>query len=167
QGLDLLVASLQRLDHVHVAEDADGDDGAEDQQATLAALKGGHGQRPFGGRGAAPPAAAGGAGGGGAPAGRAPSSGPPGRSPPALRRNCSRSRPFVTGEVNSTRSKVGEPSRSGMSWAAALANPASSSPFRSTDTFVSQTSCGSRSVSSRSRGRTRTCCASKLRNVST
>ena len=92
---------------------------------------------------------------------------PGGRSQPAFRRNCSRSRPLVTGEVNSTPSKVGEASSRAMSWEALLAKPASSRPLRSTETLVSQTSWGRSSVSSRSSGSARRCWVSKLRSVST
>src|SRR5205814_3250897 len=70
----------------------------------------------------------------------------------AWMRNCSRSRPRVTGEANSTRSNRGEFSRSGISALAALACPVSSTPLPSSDTSVSHASFGRSSVSSRRTG---------------
>src|SRR3989441_8732755 len=71
-------------------------------------------------------------------------------------RNCSLSRPRVTGDENSTRSRRGEFSRSGMRAAAAEAWPVSSTPFVSAESSVSHASFGRSSVSSRSRGSGRT-----------
>ena len=62
---------------------------------------------------------------------------PPG-SHAARMRNCSFSRPRVTGDENSTRSRRGEFSSNGISALAAAAWPVSSTPFWSNDAVVSQ-----------------------------
>ena len=67
--------------------------------------------------------------------------GPPGPfSQDARRRNCSLSRPFVMGDVSSTRASQGELSRRGTSWLAALAWPLSSTERESTFSVLSQAS---------------------------
>src|SRR5262245_22903389 len=75
-----------------------------------------------------------------------------GVSQAALIRNCSLSRPLVTGEENSTRSNRGEFSRRGMRELAADACPLSSIPLLSKDKFVTHASGGTSSVSSRRTG---------------
>ena len=77
---------------------------------------------------------------------------PGGVSQPAWMRNCSLSRPRVTGEANSTRWKRGEFSKTGMSVLAAAACPVISTPLLSRERVVSQASAGRSSVSSRSTG---------------
>src|SRR5262249_56352624 len=62
----------------------------------------------------------------------------PAASHDARMRNCSRlSRPRVTGEENSTRSRRGEFSSTGINALAADAAPVNSTPFRSIHTVVS------------------------------